>query len=250
MRLRVGGGVALGTVPQAGRPGGGLDFVGHQAYRLGDDVRHVDWSLYGRNGELYVRQFEDEARGQLVLLVDASGSMSIGSPSKWDVARRLATIISVAALRGLQPVSIGVLSDGDWAWLPPGHGEEYAWKLSDFMRQIAPSGRGGFGPALTRLMRDRARGQLLVFSDFIDETAHVDGFAGWSQLNGVPIMCRIEAREEFDLPDGGQRVADPEGLGSALLPSDFGELKAIEQTLKAHRRPIRRVIARCRYSGV
>ena len=49
-------------------------------------------------------------------------------------------------------------------------------------------------------------------------------------------MCRIEAREEFDLPDGGRLVADPEGLGRAHLPSDFGELKAIEQTLQAHRR--------------
>ena len=235
IRLRQGGGLSMGTIREKGRLGDGLDFVGHQPYRIGDDVRHVDWSLYGRTRDLYIRQFEDEARGRLIILVDGSGSMSIGSPTKWAVARRLASTMAFAALKGLHPVTVGVLTDGEWSWLPTGHGQEYAWKLAEFMRDVTPSGRGGFEPALKRLWREQMTGQVIVLSDFLDETSIIDGFLAWGHAHTLPMMCRIESPGEFDVPSQGGSVADPEGTGRGYIPGDAPSRAALAQRIHAHR---------------
>ncbi|WP_417851620.1 DUF58 domain-containing protein [Thalassoglobus sp.] len=58
-----------------------VDFAEHRDYSPGDDVRFLDWKLYGKRDRFYVRQFEDENQLQAWLLLDVSGSMRYGSQS-------------------------------------------------------------------------------------------------------------------------------------------------------------------------
>ena len=55
--------------------GSGEDFSRHRAYQQGDDVRRLDWRLYGRTDRLYIRLFQEDSNLQAFLLVDASESM-------------------------------------------------------------------------------------------------------------------------------------------------------------------------------
>lgn len=58
-----------------------VEFAQHRPYVPGDDLRHLDWKVYGRSDKLHLKQYEQETNLDLMLLVDASGSMSFGTRS-------------------------------------------------------------------------------------------------------------------------------------------------------------------------
>ncbi len=58
-----------------------VEFAQHRPYAPGDDIRHLDWKVYGRSDKLYLKQHQQETNLDLLVLVDASGSMAYGSRS-------------------------------------------------------------------------------------------------------------------------------------------------------------------------
>src|SRR5688572_33436843 len=76
--------------------GGSLEFAEHRPYVPGDDLRRVDWKVYGRSDRWYVRESEQETNLRATLVLDASasvGSASDGLPSKWAYGRVLAAAL-------------------------------------------------------------------------------------------------------------------------------------------------------------
>src|SRR6187401_1518021 len=72
------------------------EFSAYRSYTQGDNLRHVDWKVWARTDELYVKQFEDDTnlRGQIFL--DTSASMDFGGPegTKFDYGRILAAVLA------------------------------------------------------------------------------------------------------------------------------------------------------------
>lgn len=58
-----------------------VEFAQHRPYVAGDDLRHLDWKVYGRSDKLHLKQYQQETNLDLVVMVDASGSMDFGSRS-------------------------------------------------------------------------------------------------------------------------------------------------------------------------
>ena len=158
-----------GAAARAGRAGLGLDFLGHRSYRVGDDVRHVDWSLFARHHSLHVREFEDDSLGTLMLLVDGSGSMALGEPSKWQFARQLTKVFGFAALKALHAIVVGVAIDGEIIWMPRGVGRDFGQRVSSFLAAISPTGLGECYPAPRMLFGRVQPSHCLVLSDFLDQ---------------------------------------------------------------------------------
>src|SRR6185312_4546328 len=65
------------------------EFAEYRAYTPGDDLRHVDWNVFARTERAYLKRYRGETNSQLMLLLDASGSMSFPSHTvnKLDYAR-------------------------------------------------------------------------------------------------------------------------------------------------------------------
>lgn len=63
-----------------------VEFAQHRPYVPGDDIRHLDWKVYARSDKLHLKQYQQETSLDLVLLVDASGSMRYGSRSFEDAS--------------------------------------------------------------------------------------------------------------------------------------------------------------------
>ena len=59
--------------------GASMDFAEHRAYMPGDDLRRIDWRLFGRSDRYYVKEFEADTNTNLLILLDVSASMSFGS---------------------------------------------------------------------------------------------------------------------------------------------------------------------------
>ena len=58
-----------------------VEFAQHRQYSPGDDIRHLDWKVYGRTDKLQVKQYQQETNLDLIVMVDSSGSMNYGSRS-------------------------------------------------------------------------------------------------------------------------------------------------------------------------
>ena len=78
--------------------GQSVEFLQHREYVRGDDLRRVDWKVWGRQDRYYVKEFEEETNLRLTLLVDGSTSMDYAGgpaatpprPTKYDCAATLA----------------------------------------------------------------------------------------------------------------------------------------------------------------
>ena len=110
----------------AGAPG--IEFSDYRPYVAGDDLRSIDWNVYGRLRELLIKVSPAEGHINVDLLIDASRSMDYGSPNKLRHARTLAAALGTVALLRSDAVRAWVLSDG----------EAQAGDLMDAPRMLIP----------------------------------------------------------------------------------------------------------------
>ena len=91
------------------RVGLSLDFAEHRAYQPGDDIRRIDWRVYGRTDRYYVKEYEADTNASVNFALDASGSMDFGSGpvTKFDYGRFL--VASLAGSHGTRETA--------WAWV-------------------------------------------------------------------------------------------------------------------------------------
>src|SRR5512143_1431399 len=80
------------------RRGQSVEFADHRPYVVGDDLRFVDWNVYGRLNQLFLKLYLEEQDLTVHILADASASMSIGEPSKDLFARRLTAALGYISL--------------------------------------------------------------------------------------------------------------------------------------------------------
>jgi uncharacterized protein (DUF58 family) len=91
-----------------------VEFASHREYLPGDDLRHLNWKLYGRQDRLYVKQYDAETNLDLHLLVDWSGSMTMRSAGagKQRYAARLTAALTHLALRQRDAVGLTLFAGG------------------------------------------------------------------------------------------------------------------------------------------
>jgi uncharacterized protein (DUF58 family) len=90
-----------------------VEFASHREYLPGDDLRHLNWKLYGRHDRLYVKQYDAETNLDLHLLVDWSGSMTTasGRASKQRYAQVLVAALAHLALTQRDAVGVTLFAD-------------------------------------------------------------------------------------------------------------------------------------------
>ena len=74
-----------------GGSGSSLDFAEHRAYQPGDDMRRIDWRVYGRTDRFYVKEYEADTNAGVIFALDASASMDFGSGAGHQVRLRRAS---------------------------------------------------------------------------------------------------------------------------------------------------------------
>src|SRR3954468_14615397 len=91
--------------------GQSVEFADYRNYVAGDDFRYIDWNLYGRLERLFLKLYEEERELPVSIFLDASESMTFGTPRKFDFARQVAAAIGYVALCGFDRVSVTVFPD-------------------------------------------------------------------------------------------------------------------------------------------
>jgi uncharacterized protein (DUF58 family) len=161
--------------------GTGLEFADHKEYSAGDDIRYLDWNLYARLEELFIKLFEQEEAVPIHILVDGSASMAVGQPPKSQLAARIAAALAYVGLANQDHVTVARMADGLVASTRSLSGKTRIYEVLDFL-DAAPAGTTDLVAALeTFCVQTRLAGVLFVISDFLDSgdmVAAVERLAG------------------------------------------------------------------------
>src|SRR3984893_7316006 len=90
-----------------------VEFAQHREYVPGDDIKHVDWKVYGRTERYFLKQYEEETNLVAWLLLDVSESMQYGSGpvSKYDYACMVAASLAYLVQRQQDSVGLATFDD-------------------------------------------------------------------------------------------------------------------------------------------
>ena len=232
--LRQSGGVQVRGQPLPVGVSHGLDFDRFAEYQPGMDLRHLDWSLYARSRRLYVRQFTDEGAGTLIIVLDGSGSMGLGDPPKWLLARQMAAVLAYAALREVHAVQLIVATQGEIRRLPTTAGVDFAPEIFRFLDAQIPDGATDLGAAAAAVSPTGQGGDVVFISDFLDPHGADRGVASLLSQGFRVDLCRVAAPDEFELPPAGTVIVDPEGPAHRVIPSGSAR-EDLQDRLDAHR---------------
>ena len=92
--------------------GRGISFKDHRIYAFGDDFRGIDWKVFARTDDLYIKNFEEEKNLNVHILVDYSASMNFGKPiSKFDYSAMIGVGFAYLAMKDNEKFQFATFSD-------------------------------------------------------------------------------------------------------------------------------------------
>ena len=200
------------------RVGLSLDFAEHRSYQPGDDIRRIDWRVYGRTDRYYVKEYEADTNAAVTFALDASGSMDYGSGpvTKFDYGRFL--VASLAWLSQHQGDRVGLVTfSGDLLEVVPPSTRHLRLILHTLGRAKA-TGAGRLTPVLERAARLSTRaGIVVVVSDCYEEPAQVQHGIGALRARGHDvILFHVLDPAERDLPGEGAATFEDAETGERL----------------------------------
>ena len=215
------------------RRGHSVEFADYRAYGIGDDLRYVDWNVYGRLDRLHVKLFVDEEDLCLHLLVDASASMAFGRPSKLEYAVRLAAALGFVGLVNHERVGVGVMRERVVEGWPPTRGRNQILGLVDFLAAVEPSGRTRLNEGLAEYaLRSREPGLVVVLSDLLDPSGFEVGVRALLERRFDVHLLHLLDPEEMNPTLGGDlRLTDSETGEQRDLTVDGDAVRAYRDRL-------------------
>jgi uncharacterized protein (DUF58 family) len=147
------------------------EFRQHRSYRVGDDLKYLDWKVFARTDRLYTRQFRETTNLSVMLVLDASPSMAFPNdpPSKFRYASILAAALAYLAVEQGNAAGLMTMVNGDLSYVPARGGRLHLRSLIARIDTLQPL--GAWDPARVILRSAqllRRRGLVIVMSDFYD----------------------------------------------------------------------------------
>lgn len=215
------------------RKGQSVEFSDYRPYGVGDDLRYVDWNIYGRLDRLHVKLFVDEEDLCFHLIVDASNSMSFGRPTKLAYAARLAAALGFVGLVSLERVGVGVLREKVSEGWAPVRGRNQFAPLVEFLTSIRAGGVTSLNEGLINYaMRAREPGLAVIISDLLDPNGFDSGVRALLERRFEVHVVHLLAAEELNPAlVGDLRLHDSETGEVREVSADGDTLRAYRQRL-------------------
>ncbi len=219
--------------------GQSVEFADYRNYVAGDDLRYLDWNLFGRLDRLFLKLYEEERELPVRIFLDASESMTFGDPRKFDFARQVAAAIGYVALCGFDRVTIVPFPEKAADSTARGalrqvRGRKSSLTYFQNLSALTAGGTANLNEALRRgALEARQAGVAVVLSDFLDPAGYESGLTALVgrgfQVNAVQILSPDELSPSTF---GDLRLVDAET--GAMQEVTFGKfrLHAYQQTVQ------------------
>ena len=152
------------------------EFSQHRPYQFGDEIRHIDWTLYGRTDRFYIRQFQEETNLSAMLCVDNSASMAYASQgiSKFQYASLLASTMAYLLIRQNDATGLCLFNEKIDLFLRPKAVSSYNKILNGHLQTSSTSGGTEISATLHVIAEKmKRRGLIVLFSDLWDDVDEI-----------------------------------------------------------------------------
>jgi len=203
-----------------------VEFAEHRQYYPGDEIRHIDWRVYGKTDRYYIKEYEDETNLKAHLLVDASGSMGYQGRhlSKFAYAQQVAA--SLAYLMLCQRDAVGLVAHDTRVrqQIAPRASAKHLLHLLRALEGLRPRGETSLAPIWHELAeRLPRRGLVVILSDCFEQLAPLlRALQHLRYQRHEVLLLHVLAPEEIEFPFtkrtlfrsletvGQQRLVDPQ----------------------------------------
>ncbi len=229
-----------------------IEFAEHREYTQGDDLRYVDWKVFGKTDKFYLKQYEEETNLVSYMLVDTSESMrykSADAPlSKLEYAQCVAAALSYLILQQQDSVGLVTFDDEIRSLVRASGNPSHLKQLLAVMENSRPERKTQTGPIFHDLAeRLKRRGLVLILSDLFDDVpAMMAGLKHFRHRRHEVVVFQVLDPAELDFPfrqttlfRGMEQLpdvlTDPRALRRAYL-DEFGKfLQAVRKGCRAQR---------------
>lgn len=200
-----------------------VEFRQHRPYVQGDDIRRLDWKIFGRADRFYIREFDEETNLRATLVLDASGSMNYRGQKgvlKFDYARKLAAAMAYLLMSQQDAVGLVTFDTKIRDFIPNQTRITHLHHMLETMIKTQPGKDTTLAPVLESLaQRLKRRGLVILISDFFDDAASILKAIGVLRKKGHEVIAmQLWDRDELEFPFGQwSRFENLENAEDSLL---------------------------------
>ncbi|HAL70168.1 MAG TPA: DUF58 domain-containing protein [Verrucomicrobiales bacterium] len=200
-----------------------VEFRQHRPYVQGDDIRRLDWKIFGRADRFYIREFDEETNLRATLVLDASGSMNYRGQKgvlKFDYARKLAAAMAYLLMSQQDAVGLVPFDTKIRDFSPNQTRITHLHRMRETMIKTEPGKDTTLAPVLESLaQRLKRRGLVILISDFFDDAASILKAIGVLRKKGHEVIAmQLWDRDELEFPFGQwSRFENLENAEDSLL---------------------------------
>lgn len=234
-----------------------VEFKEHRPYVQGDEIRAIDWKVFGKTDRIYIREFEEETNLKSTLIVDGSGSMGYsgqrGGQSKYQYAITLAASLGYLMIGQQDGVGLATFDTKIREFLPPRSRPSQLQAIFTGLQRRPPGGETDMGQVLGGLAKKlHRRGLLILISDcFADVTALLNSLSHFRHARHEVLVFQVLDPDEVDFPFSGrmrfrnlEQVDQQEDIDAISLRA------AYRQSFDAHQKQLRDGCGRARIDHV
>jgi len=211
-----------------------VEFAEHRQYSPGDEIKHIDWKVFGKTDRYYVKQFEEETNLACYIVVDASASMAYGSnekrPTKLQYASYMAACLSYFIMRQRDAVGLMLFDNEVRTVLPPRMRQSHLKHILSALENLKPGKETNISKPLHHLAEGlKRRGLIILISDLLDEPESIRSalqhfrFQGhdiivFQVMDNAELTFPFDSMTEFsDMETGLKATVSPEGIRNTYL---------------------------------
>ncbi len=220
--------------------GGSVEFSEYIEYTPGHEVRHIDWTVFGKTDKFYVKKFEDETNLEAYAIVDASGSMGFQGEtapfSKLEYAAYVSATLAYLLVRQGDAIGAMGFADTTGRFLPAAARTSHLDDVFYLLQDLDAAGSTALDESLQRIAKHaRRRSLVMIFSDFLDageQTAKLLRVLRSRRLDVA--LFHVLDEDELSLPYEGLTIFEGmEDDGELLVEPDDIRLR-YQQAIRAH----------------
>ena len=229
--------------------GQSIEFREHREYTRGDDLRHIDWKVWGKQDRLYVKRYEEDTNLRCTLVVDGSASMNYGSGgmTKHDYAATAAAAFAYLLLKQSDSVGCVVFDDGVRHEIPQRTQRTHLTRISRALEAVEPRDKTNLDAVLAHVAKANPRkGMIVLISDLLCDTDQLlSGLTTLRRIGHDVVVLHVLDDDELDFSFRGpvrfeameaENIVDcnPRALRSGYLASLEKYLTRVRKTCAAN----------------